>query len=239
MSAPHNREAFEAFVREAHSRLSQKGEEAASGITAAVLEARGGGAKRVEDVPANFYDKVATTLARTIEAQGLEPVVWSSSAPSEEQPADAPAPEQAPAAVGMPSAPAKHTLKHRFWAPNKAFEMGLDTTELSVYFLLCRRAGPTSLAWPSYNDITESCHINRRKVRPALARLLALGMIELERPATSKKPAWYRLTPPDTWATPAKEEEVAPDAVPGWHDIARLDAVPTVAPHSRSDAVPT
>src|SRR5215471_9572064 len=126
---PRNRDAFEAFVREAHLRLSQKGDEAASLITEAILEARGGGAKRVEDVPANFYDKVATTLARTIEAQGLEPVVWSSSAPSEEQPVDAPAPEQAPAAVGMPSAPAKHTLKHRFWAPNKFFFKDTATTE--------------------------------------------------------------------------------------------------------------
>ncbi len=96
-------------------------------------------------------------------------------------------------------------LKNRFWAPDKAFEMGLDATELAVYFLLCRRAGGTSVAWPSYHDITASCRINRRKVRPALARLLALGMIEVARPATSTKPAWYRLTPHDTWAKPGKE----------------------------------
>src|SRR5262245_35322002 len=103
------------------------------------------------------------------------------------------------------AAPAKHTLKHRFWAPDKAFEMGLDTTELAVYFLLCRRAGSSFVAWPSYHDITAGCRISRRKVRPALARLLALGMIEVARPATSTKPASYRLTPPDTWKTPGRE----------------------------------
>src|SRR5262252_8261879 len=178
MSVPHSRETFEAFVHEARSRLSTRGEETASLITEAILETHAGGAKRVEDVRADFYDKVATTLARTIEAQGLEPVVWQEPAPAPEQPTPAKA-----AKLG--------TLKDRFWAPNKAFKMGLDTTGLAVYFLLCRRAGLTFIAWASYHDITESCRINRRKVRPTLDRLLALGMIELERPATTKEPAWY------------------------------------------------
>jgi len=101
------------------------------------------------------------------------------------------------------------TKKHRFWAPDKAFEMGLDTAELAIYFLLCRRAGSTFLARPSYHDITTRCRINRRRVRPALDRLLALGMIEVARPPTSTKPAWYRLTPHETWVTPGEEEKSA------------------------------
>ncbi len=101
------------------------------------------------------------------------------------------------------------TKNQRFWAPDKAFEMGLDTAELAIYFLLCRRASSSLLAWPSYHDITVRCRINRRKVRPALDCLLALGMIEVARPPTSTKPAWYRLTPHETWVTPGEEEKSA------------------------------
>src|SRR5215467_1858848 len=118
MYAPHSREEYLHFIGAARAHATTHHHETyAAGLMGAVLARAGHPAARIEDVDPADYAKVTEAMLALLAECINAPFVWAPAA-SEVQPADA-----------APAKPVKQqvTLKNRFWAPDKAFEMGLDT----------------------------------------------------------------------------------------------------------------
>lgn len=128
-------------------------------------------------------------------------------------PTPVPASEPMPTPA-TPSGPPSKPIK---WFDGLFEHPGLTVYDVAVGSYLYRRAGKSLECWPKQEQIARACHMTRKAVRAAVARLVKLGMIESNRrrrrasegriTSTSNK---YKLLPPESWHRSTRRDPLLP-----------------------------
>ena len=65
--------------------------------------------------------------------------------------------------------------------PNEIHDIGLRTSEIAVYVVLCRYCNPGITAWPSYTAIAKKAGCSRPTATKAVKRLIKIGLLNKTR----------------------------------------------------------
>ncbi|WP_409341041.1 helix-turn-helix domain-containing protein [Paenibacillus sp. MBLB4367] len=115
-----------------------------------------------------------------------------------------------------------------FMAPNSAFDLGLNTYQLSIYLYLTRCNNNSGAAFPSFPTIAEKSGMGERKAKDVVNELVSMGLLKKQRrwgDKGSESNMYVVIDPSDRGGY--SEQVNAHDALTPMHDMH-----PPHAPHA-------